>query len=135
MNKSPIKLAKKLSGLTGEKLAEHLDISPAHLSRMGSKKRRITTEHIEKLAAICGKSTDEFYQLLGASPSELEDATEALTGHPVDEPLMIDPVVFQKAYERAKMIEKTILGGRGSDADFAVILEQAYADIAENGDN
>ncbi len=135
MHKSPIKLAKELSGLTGERLAEELGISPAHLSRMGSNKRRITTDHIERLARVCGKSTEEFYKLLGTTPAEIEDAVEALSGHPADEPLMLDPVIFRKAYERAKSIEQTMLGGRGSNADFAVILEQVYADIAESGDS
>lgn len=133
MNKSPIQLAKQLSGLTGEKLAEHLGVSPAHLSRMGSKKRRITTHHIEKLAAICGKTTEEFYQLLGTNPSQVEEAAEALTGHPSDERLMLDPERFKKAYARAKAIEQTMLGGRGSNADFAVIFDEVYADMAEGG--
>ena len=134
MNKSPIRLAKQLSGLSGEKLAEELGISPAHLSRMGTKKRRITTETIEKLAAICGKSPDQFYQLLGTDPLAVEEAAEALTSHPVDEPLMLDPDLFKKAYDRAKHIEQTMLGGRGSNSDFAVILEQTYNELTENGD-
>lgn len=133
MDKSPIRLAKQLSGLTGERLAEELGISAAHLSRMGNKKRRITTEIIDKLAAICGKSSDEFYQLLGTDQQEVEEAAEALTGHPVDEPLMLDPELFKRAYERAKHIEQTMLGGRGSNSDFAVILEQTYNEIKENG--
>lgn len=134
MNKSPINLAKQLSGLSGEKLAEQLGISAAHLSRMGNKKRRITTETIEKLAAICGKTPDQFYQLLGTDPLSVEEAAEALASHPVDEPLMLDPDLFKQAYDRAKHIEHAMLGGRGSNSDFAVILEQTYNELIENRD-
>ncbi|MEP0233431.1 MULTISPECIES: helix-turn-helix transcriptional regulator [Roseibium] len=135
MNKSPIKLAKELTGFTGEKLAEALGVSPPHLSRMTSKKRRITTDHIEKLAAISGKTTEEFYQLLGTTPAEIEDMAEALTGHPTTAPLMLEPDIFKRAYDRARAIEETMLGGRGSNADFAVILEKAYADLTDQKDD
>ncbi|WP_139052125.1 helix-turn-helix domain-containing protein [Roseibium sp. TrichSKD4] len=130
MPKSPISLAKSLTGLTGEKLAEKLGVSATHLSRMGSNKRRITTEHIEKLAEISGKSVDEFYSLLGTHPADILEAQEALSGHSANDALLIDPNLFKKAYERARAIEQTMLGGRGSNADFAIILEQAYSDIA-----
>lgn len=135
MTKGPIKLAKELSGLTGEQLAEKLGISPAHLSRMNSRKRKVTTDTIDKLAAICGKTSEEFFHLMGQKPGDVESATEQLTGHDVDELLLINPDIFKKAYERARAIEQTMLGGRGSNADFAIILEQAYADIAEQEDS
>ncbi|WP_420415092.1 helix-turn-helix domain-containing protein [Roseibium sp.] len=129
MHKSPIKLAKQITGYTGERLAEELGISPAHLSRMSNNKRRITTQLIERLAHVSGKSTEEFYQLLGTTQGEVEQAAEVLSGHPAGEPLMIDPDTFKKAYDRARVIEETMLGGRGSNADFAVIFEEVYADL------
>ncbi|WP_306147214.1 MULTISPECIES: helix-turn-helix transcriptional regulator [unclassified Roseibium] len=132
MHKSPIKLAKHLTGFTGERLAEELGISAAHLSRMSNNKRRITTDLIDRLARVSNKTPEEFYRLLGTTPGEVEEAAEALTGHPSDEPLMINPDAFRKAYERARTIEETMLGGRGSNADFAVIFEQVYSDILRN---
>jgi len=131
MHKSPIKLAKQITGYTQERLAEELGISPGHLSRMSNSKRRITTDYIERLASVCDVTTDEFYRLLGTEPGDVENASENLVGHTANEPLVLNPSVFKKAYERAKAIEKTTLGGRGSNADFAVIFDEVYADFSE----
>lgn len=132
MHKSPIKLAKQITGYTGERLAEELGISAAHLSRMGNNKRKVTTQLIERLANVSGKSVEEFYRLLGTTPGEVEEAAEALSGHPAEEPLMLRPEAFKRAYERARVIEETMLGGRGSNADFAVIFEEVYSDELKN---
>lgn len=135
MHKSPFNLAKKITGFTGERLAEELGISAGHLSRMANSKRRISTEYINRLARVCDMTTEEFYRLLGTTPGDSDEAAEALVGHPADEPLMLDPIIFKKAYERAKAIEKTTLGGRGSNADFAVIFDEVYADFADSEDH
>lgn len=129
MTRGPVQLAKELTGLTGEKLAEKMQISPAHLSRLARNRRTINSKHIEKLAEICGRTPEEFYRLLGTAPGDVEEAASMLTGRPHDEPLLIDPKIFKKAYDRAREIEKAMLGGRGSNEDFALILDQAYQDL------
>lgn len=64
---SAIELAKRITGHTGDALAKELGISAAHLSRMANNKRRAGAELIAKLAAVSGKSTEEFCRLLGAT--------------------------------------------------------------------
>ncbi|MGH0004103.1 helix-turn-helix domain-containing protein [Pseudovibrio ascidiaceicola] len=67
MENNPIKVAKAITGLTGDELAERLDISPGYLSRMANNKRKVTTELIESLARICDLSLGDFYSAM-ASP-------------------------------------------------------------------
>ncbi len=64
MTKNPIKAAKKISGLTGEQLAEKIGISASYLSRLGSKDRPVKTDLIDKLAEAVGMSSAEFYGVM-----------------------------------------------------------------------
>ncbi|WP_208996488.1 helix-turn-helix domain-containing protein [Pseudovibrio ascidiaceicola] len=72
MTKNPVKVAKELSGLTGEQLAEKIGISASYLSRLGSKGRSIKTDLIDKLAEAVGMSTAEFYGQISNDSSSPE---------------------------------------------------------------
>lgn len=78
MTKNPIKVAKDLSGLTGEQLAEKIGISASYLSRLGSKNRSVKTDLLDKLAEVVGMSSAEFY-------SRLADNAEPMQGRDLPE--------------------------------------------------
>ncbi len=69
MTKNPIQVAKELSGLKGEDLAERIGISASYLSRLGSNSRSIKTQMLDKIAEALGMTTTEFYGYLEDSKS------------------------------------------------------------------
>jgi phage repressor protein C with HTH and peptisase S24 domain len=81
MTKNPVKVAKELSGLKGEQLAERIGISAGYLSRLGSSKRAIKTDLIDKLAEVSGLTTADFYLHLSdeenaPKPTKLSDSAK-----------------------------------------------------------
>lgn len=86
MKKNPVQVAKRLSGKTGEQLAELAGVSPGYLSRMSNGKRTITTRFLDQLAGALDMSTEQFYRHLSDTPPDEPTKTKA-TGRQITNPL------------------------------------------------
>lgn len=126
MSKTPVNIAKQISGLSGEALADLLGISAPHLSRMNTGKSPTTTEHIKRLAEICGVTEQEFYGLLAGDETVSNRAARAVVGKNADEPLLIKSAVMDPALEAARGIDRDYTNGKAKSENFKVLLKAIY---------
>lgn len=129
MSNSPVKIAKSISGLSGEELAAALGISAPHLSRLNTGKSKTNTDHIEKLAEICGISTEKFYALMSGDQSVAEDVTKTVTGTGSDQALLISSAVMDDALNEARDLDRKYAAGRAKSDNFKKLLFAIYTFI------
>lgn len=126
MSKTPVNIAKEISGLSGEDLADRMGISAPHLSRMNTGKSPTTTEHIKKLAEICDVTEQEFYGLLAGDSSVSDRAARAVVGKNADEPLLIKSSIMDPSLEAAREIDRQYTNGKARSENFKVLLKAIY---------
>lgn len=124
---TPIKLAKQLTGLTGEALAKRLGVSAPHLSRLANAKTPTSSRHIKKLAEICDISESEFYKLLGQSGEvAAEESGRKVMGVSPSELLLFDPEYFNLAHDEARRIDAKFAHGKSESMQFAKLQNAIY---------
>ncbi|MEP1930766.1 MAG: helix-turn-helix transcriptional regulator [Roseibium sp.] len=126
MSKTPVNLAKLLSGLTGEILAEQMGISAPHLSRLNTGRSPTTTDHIRQLAKICNITEQEFYALMAGDGNVTPRAARAIAGSAAVEPLLIKSDIMDAALEVARQIDRDCTGGRAKTENFKPLLYAIY---------
>ena len=126
MSKTPVNLAKMLTGLKGEALADKMGISAPHLSRLNTGKSPTTTDHIKKLAEICDVTEKEFYALMAGDENVSSKAARAVVGSEADEPLLIKPDLMDEALDEARGIDRRHAGGLAKSENFKQLLNAIY---------
>lgn len=103
MAHNAIDVAKSLSGLTGERLAEVLDVSPAFVSRLKRGERRLNVDMLSRLAEACGVSMADFTGLMNSEgplprtpktqkPGKVETRQASLFGPAAPNARLLGPV-------------------------------------------
>lgn len=126
MSNTPVHLAKTLTGLTGEALAEQMGISAPHLSRLKTGRVPTTTDHIKKLATICGVTEQEFYSLLAGDEAVADNSSISVVGTTADEPLLFDGTLMNDALFSAREIDQKYTNGRSKSEHFNKLLYAIY---------
>lgn len=129
MSNSPVKIAKSISGLSGEELAAQLGISAPHLSRLNTGKSKTNTDHIMKLAEICGISVEDFYALMSGDKAVAQSVTPSVTGTAPDEALLISSAVMDDALNVARDLDRKFAAGRAKSDNFKKLLFALYTFI------